>query len=251
MKNKRILIVEDQRLHQIKAQRFCETNGYEVVGTTDNAEEAFRLAQAVNPDVALVDIRLQGERSGIDFARSIRRERDGMGIIFLTSLMSDEVLQQAAEVKPEGFLVKPFDASSLKAAVELVFLSNRATVREEPFLADIPRTELQIMDHLFIKIGNMFKKVALADVVLIRTTREKYADLLLISGRLLSVRLSLSQMEELLPGYFWRVHRNHIVNSQKIEAIDTGWKSLELEGETVAIGRSYRQAVSERFPHIS
>ncbi|HAD95875.1 MAG TPA: hypothetical protein DCG19_00640 [Cryomorphaceae bacterium] len=248
IKKTRVLILEDQKLHLAKALKFCKDNGYETVGHTNNAEEAFRLVFALKPDVALVDIRLKGERSGIDFATSIRKEKD-LAIIFVTSLISDEVLRQASEVQPEAYLVKPYDAASLKAAVELaVYQGENSKKTGIPAMAEAEQTH---PDHLFVKIGKMFKKLAYKDVNLIKTTRDKYIDIHLSSGRTVSVRKSLNQMEELLPAYFWRVHRNHIVNSRKIEGVDTGWNHVQVGDEEVSIGRSYRKDISEKFPHIS
>ena len=244
----RVLILEDQKLHLAKALKFCRDNGYEAVGHTNNAEEAFRLVFALKPDVALVDIRLKGERSGIDFARSIRQEKD-LAIIFVTSLMNDEILQQASEVQPEAYLVKPYDAASLKAAVELAVYQGGSI--KKPDTSQMAEPAQTHPDHLFVKIGKMFKKLAYEDISLIKTTRDKYIDIQLSSGRTVSVRRSLQQMEELLPDYFWRVHRNHMVNSKKIEGVDTGWNHLQVGDEEVSIGRSYRKEISEKFPHIS
>ena len=67
-----ILIVDDSRPFLDAAQHLLARDGFQVVGTASTVEEAVALAEAVRPQVALVDIHLAGE-SGFEVARRLAR----------------------------------------------------------------------------------------------------------------------------------------------------------------------------------
>lgn len=243
----KVLIVEDHKLHQLKLSHFCEDNSYEVVGLCSEANTAMRVAMEAKPQVALVDIHLTGSESGIDFARKIKQQQD-IEIIFITSLLNDEVIQKASAINPQAYLVKPFDAASVKAAVEMI---KHKVSLQVPEPMDVELDQKSGSEELFIKVGKMYRKLDLNDVNWIYSGQEKYIDICLNSGKELAVRKSLNQMEELLPKYFWRIHRSYIINSKKVEGIDSGRSFVQLVGKSVPIGRSYKEFVSQKVSYIS
>jgi len=110
-----ILVVDDDRLVLATLAHGLSQAGYDVIDA-DNGDDAILLAREHRPDLALLDIRMQG-RSGFDVAAYLR-EHSEMPFMFL-SAFSDE--QTAAQVKALGaiaYLVKPLDIGQILPVVE-------------------------------------------------------------------------------------------------------------------------------------
>jgi PAS domain S-box-containing protein len=112
----RILIVEDESVVAMDLAQDLDRLGYQIVGIADTASEAIRLAGEVRPELVLMDIHLHGGMDGIAAARTIR-DRWRIPIVFITAHSNDDTFAQAEEIKPSGYLTKPFHAHDLGAAV--------------------------------------------------------------------------------------------------------------------------------------
>jgi PAS domain S-box-containing protein len=111
-----ILIVEDESVVAMDLAQGLERLGYEIAGIVDTGSEAIRLAGEVQPALVLMDIRLRGEMDGIAAARAIR-DRWRIPVVFLTAHSSEATFARVKDVKPSGYLTKPFHAHDLGAAV--------------------------------------------------------------------------------------------------------------------------------------
>jgi CheY-like chemotaxis protein len=108
-----ILIVEDERLIALDLQRRLTQLGYRVVGNVASGPQAITAAYQLQPDLVLMDIRLQGEMDGIEAAFHIQTERP-TPIIYLTAYVDDSTIQRAQATSPWGFLRKPFHVRDLQ-----------------------------------------------------------------------------------------------------------------------------------------
>lgn len=124
----RILVVDDDRLVLATVAHGLAQAGYEVIDA-DNGDDAILLAREHRPQLALLDIRMEG-KSGFDVAATLR---DAYRIPFMfLSAFSDEAT--VAEVKRLGalaYLVKPLDVGQIVPGVEAAF----ARIKTEPALA--------------------------------------------------------------------------------------------------------------------
>ena len=118
MKSTSILIVEDEAVVALDLKMEVEALGYTVVGIADTAEQAIELARRHRPGLALMDIRLKGDRDGIDAATSLRDD-PGTPVVFLTSFSDADTVQRAARTAPYGYLTKPFQVRELRASLEV------------------------------------------------------------------------------------------------------------------------------------
>lgn len=125
MNHARILVVEDDRVVARDLRQQLGRLGYDVVGVTARGEEACALALSTSADLALMDIRLEGRMDGIDAAREIRLACD-IPVVFLTAYADDETLQRAGRTEPHGYLLKPFEDSQLRTAVEMALYRHAA-----------------------------------------------------------------------------------------------------------------------------
>jgi response regulator NasT len=89
--------------------------GFEVVGEARDGEEAVALAAEVEPDLAIMDVKMP-RLDGIDAARRIL-ERRPIPIVMLTAYGQDELVSRAVEAGVFGYLVKPFRETDLLPAI--------------------------------------------------------------------------------------------------------------------------------------
>jgi len=129
--DKKILIVEDDEVIQQLIEWRLKKLGYAVCGKATNAEEAFSHVLETEPDAILMDIHLEGGMDGIDAAAAIRK-MNKLPIIFLTAESSNEELQRAKQVSPDGFILKPFKDVDLRVALNLAL---DTTVEKTPTAA--------------------------------------------------------------------------------------------------------------------
>ncbi|CCH47305.1 hybrid sensor histidine kinase/response regulator [Pseudodesulfovibrio piezophilus] len=118
MGTEKILVVEDDAIARLDIQNALERTGYEVVGLASSGMEAISMADTLNPDLVLMDIRLEGSMDGVEAANEISRLFD-VPIIYLTVYADDETLHWAKVSGPYGYLLKPVDHKELKSAIEV------------------------------------------------------------------------------------------------------------------------------------
>lgn len=118
MMQEQILVVEDDSIARLDIQAALERAGYVVAGMAASGEEAIHQAGVLNPDLVLMDIRLEGPMDGVEAAREISQRYD-IPIIFLTVYADDETLHWAKISGPFGYLLKPVDHVELKSAIEV------------------------------------------------------------------------------------------------------------------------------------
>jgi two-component system, response regulator PdtaR len=111
----RILIAEDETIIRLDLRTLLEANGFEVCAEAKDGEEAVRLARTLEPDIAIMDVKMPG-LDGIEAARKILEERP-IPIVMLTAYGQEELVSRAVEAGVFGYLVKPFREQDLLPAI--------------------------------------------------------------------------------------------------------------------------------------
>jgi CheY-like chemotaxis protein len=112
-----VFIVEDDQLLASALSAQVETLGYRVAGTATTAEDAVRGVLQARPQVVIMDYQLTGWGTGLDAARSIRRNLE-VPIIFYTAHGNDCTLkQEVASMGNTRLLQKPAQEQTLMAAL--------------------------------------------------------------------------------------------------------------------------------------
>ncbi|MFV2064071.1 MAG: response regulator [Chloroflexota bacterium] len=132
----RILLADDHGLFRDGIASLVAAWGHEVVGMADTADSAIRLADAVEPDLVLMDIRMPG--GGIEAARTIRSRRTETAVVMLTVSEAKGDLYPAIKAGASGYLLKNLRGDELRAMIE-------AVERGEAALS--PATARQILDE--------------------------------------------------------------------------------------------------------
>ena len=111
-----ILIVEDELLIALEAERVLGEAGYCVVDAVPSAEAALRAVERFRPDLVLMDVRLAGEPDGVEAAVEIWR-RFGVRSLFATGNPSTALSLRASPANAGGVLEKPYRECDLLQAV--------------------------------------------------------------------------------------------------------------------------------------
>ena len=112
----KILVVEDEMMLATLVQDELDLAGYEVLGPVATQAEAVEAALDGNPDLIVMDIRLQ-TGDGIDAAIEIRK-RTGIRVVFASAYSDQLTLTRAQLAKPAGWVAKPYTPLELLAAIE-------------------------------------------------------------------------------------------------------------------------------------
>ncbi|HXG82104.1 MAG TPA: response regulator [Sphingomicrobium sp.] len=110
---KTILIVEDEPLTAFDNEVMLADAGYEVAATVDEYDDAIRVLDRQRVDLILSDVRLRGDRTGIELAKEAKKR--GIPLLFVTGYPPDNASELAI-----GCLLKPYNDRKLKAALEAV-----------------------------------------------------------------------------------------------------------------------------------
>src|SRR5436190_10571720 len=227
----RAVLVDDEQLARDELGYLLgRVGGVAVIGQAGNGVDALSTIARLQPDVVFLDVQMPG-LTGFEVARRMANKRTASHIIFVTAY--DQHAIEAFEVNAVDYLLKPVDPSRLEMAVDR---ARRRISSERPAdperNADAPSIDAQLekivqlvaerqsrRERLAIKVGERFLLVhaeeiiyaSLADDGLTVVTNQQ-------SGT--SNYRTLDELQERLdPSVFWRVHRSHLVNINKIKEI--------------------------------
>jgi PAS domain S-box-containing protein len=113
-----ILVVEDERVVAKDLQRRLVEMGYDVPTTCATGDDAVRAASDCCPDLVLVDIRIKGQRDGIEVAEVLRGRFD-VPAVYLTAYADESTVARAKATAPYGYLIKPVKPDELRTTVEI------------------------------------------------------------------------------------------------------------------------------------
>lgn len=240
MKNARILLLEDEVLVAADIKYMLEQSGFEVVGHVASGQEVSEMARTLKPDVALLDIEVQGPVNGIEAGRRIREEF-GTPIIYLTKL--DETYNMAKETAPHDFLPKPVDPERLKRSIELAVKSHQTNpgrdivveINGVVYIKDTEsKTRMNFDDILYFEADGSYCNI------------QSKVKRLMLSRSMGNVLDALHQIKG--GERFLQVNRSQAVNIHHVNKIQGNM--LLIEDKTFHIGPTYREKVLPMFPSI-
>ncbi|MEM6721415.1 MAG: LytTR family DNA-binding domain-containing protein [Bacteroidota bacterium] len=208
-------------------------------------EEGTKAFNTHLPDIAILDIFVDGEREGIRFAAHIQNTHP-IPILFLTNSKDKLSFTAAKKQHPYSYLLKPIDPHSLKFALELAFEKH---VNQVGHLSTKEEATLQLDNKLLIKKGNALIKVVVDDIFYIES-EDKYCYIHTQDARFL-VQKSLKSFAETLPNNFMSLHRKYVVNTNQIQSVLPSDYSLTLKNNAVLpVSQRHRKVLLELFTII-
>lgn len=222
----RVLIVEDEILIADTLERYLVSKDYEVVGKAISYNEAIALFDRLNPDLALLDIRINSPKTGIDVAKYILKSETNIPFIYLTSQVDPKSLNEAKETFPAGYLPKPVQKTSLYTTLEIILHNYSLDKKNEP-------------DSIILKENDKNFNVLLKDILFVNADHV-YLGVYIKGGKKITIRNTLKWMLEQLPrDNFIHVHRSYVVNIDHVNK----WSSnfLNVDEFEVPISRGKRK----------
>ena len=160
----KILVVEDEAVILLQLEDILNTIGYTVAGLAASGEDAVEKARRLKPDLVLMDIVMPGSMDGIEAAKIINEELD-IPVVFVTSYADDTIIEKAKNVKPYGYIVKPFNELVIKATIEVALFRKTSELRKpdvkksagrvpeaESEYLDLPETKTVLLKDIFSDI---------------------------------------------------------------------------------------------------
>ncbi len=242
----RVLVVEDEKIHLEDILITLEELEHECVGSTDDPMEALELAELHRPDVVIQDINLNGKISGIQLAKKMIQLYQ-LPVIFATSYLDANIMNDALDVKPVTYLTKPIQAGDLQAAL---VMAQRFKVENESAINTAELTEV-VDDFIFIKVGVKLQKVNFNDVLLVQTDAKNYCTIITSDDKKYAVRNSIQNLASIFPANnFLQVHRAYMVNMQFVDSYNEAEQCIAVKKYDVPVGRTFKENIQQRFKVI-
>jgi two-component system LytT family response regulator len=243
----RALIVDDEPLARRRVAQFlAEIPGVEVVGEASDGVEAVHAVETLRPDLVFLDVQMP-EMDGFEVVAALGERMPA--VVFATAF--DEFALRAFHANAIDYLLKPFNAERLRAAVERARErigrgQQAALTREMRSLLETLQAERRYPERLVVRVGPKIVFVRVADVDWISTDANYVR--LHVGGRSYVLRETLSTLaERLSPERFLRIHRSTMVNVNRIKEIHPMFKGtyqIRLEdGTELSSTLTYRDGI--------
>ncbi len=122
----RILLAEDNELVALTMEEYLTDLGFQVVGVARTGTQALELARQLEPDVAILDVKLP-ELEGTEVAARLYAERP-IPIVMVTAFTDRDTIRKAERAGALGYLVKPVTMEALTPAIDIA-LARFAEIR--------------------------------------------------------------------------------------------------------------------------
>ncbi|MAD97396.1 MAG: hypothetical protein CMB99_08745 [Flavobacteriaceae bacterium] len=219
MKPYRVYILEDEFITQEVIKQTLESLDCVVCGMNSNAEKALTEIQSLKPDLAFLDIRVDGEKTGIWLGNQLE-----IPIVYLTAFTDEKNIKDAVRTNPISYVNKPFKEKDLMIALELA------------------KSKLQEEKELLVKDKNVTVKVKVNDILFAKK-EDHYLVLHTEDGNKL-IRSTVQEFLENVNGDFIQVHRSFIVNKNFVSGVSN--KMVKVLDHEIPISQSFlKSAKSE------
>lgn len=244
MEHFKIQIVEDELLVAKDLAERLKQSGYEVVHISDNIEEAIAAFKKHMPDLVLLDITINGAKTGIDIAHAIT-DIQPTPFIYITAHADALTVNKAKNTFPAAYVIKPFTTNSLLVSIELALHNFAYQHMETVEHVEAENNNIYLkQNHVYIKDGYRFIKLLLNDILYL-TADDNYVKIV-TEKRSLLIRNTLTKTTDILQrNYFVRVHRSYCINTNHIDSFTEN--EVVVKGDNIPIGRNYKDELMNIF----
>lgn len=225
----RILVVEDEYITQKTICNYLTEIGYEVIGTSMDANSAIEILNTKEVDFAIFDINIKGDKNGIWLGNYIS-ENFNIPHLYLTAYSDTETIKKALQTKPLGYLVKPFQKHDLFTSIEIAILNfNKKQSPKEK--------------HLIVKHNEVYIKIDFDSILFIES--DKNYLILNCENETYRYRSTITDFENLMPNYFIKTHKGFIVNCQKVKEFSNSL--ILINDYKIPISKSFKDLVFNKL----
>ena len=133
---KSVLIVEDDEDIAETLSEALQQLDYDVAAAVTNGADSIAIVQNKAPDIVLMDIEIMGDMDGVQTTEEIL-SRCEVPVVYLTGMTDDETLEKVKKTNPYGSIVKPFEITELKVAIELALYKYEVESGREKLISEL------------------------------------------------------------------------------------------------------------------
>ena len=219
-------IIEDDILWRTKLEMIAAKIGLAVIGKAETIHKSREFLSAHTPDVIISDIMLGDD---VIFDLFADGKFTDIPVLFVTQSVNPENYHQARHLKYSHFIVKPFAALSLQAAIDIL-MKPFADKPAEPVKAIAVRGKHN--EKISVPVSEIVHVQQDRNYCFIKTAHQKFA-----------LKTSLSNMQIELGEDFMQVNRACIINKYFIVQMSADNVHLKVGSEMIIIGRTFRDTV--------
>ena len=258
------IVVDDEQLARDELGYLLgQVGGVEIVAQAGNGVEALETIDRLQPDLVFLDVQMPG-LTGFEVARRLLDSGPASHIIFVTAY--DQHAIEAFEVNAVDYLLKPVDPPRLELAVQRArrriqferpverasdLNGSRTTDDQLEKIIQLVAERQSKRERLAIKVGERFLLVQAEEIIFASLADES---IMVVTGQHAGTSnyRTLDELQARLdPSVFWRVHRSHLVNINKIKEI-VPWFSRNYilrmkdgKGSEIPVSRSQTRRLRE------
>ena len=213
------VVADDEQLARDElCFQLARIEGVEIVSQASDGIQAFDDISRLNPDVAFLDVQMPG-LTGFEVARRLLENGTDLAVVFVTAF--DHRAIEAFEVNAVDYVLKPVEPTRLEQAVGRV----RKRRGEQPLGDQLERLvrmmagQKERRNQVAIKVADRIVLVQADDIIYASLAEDSIN---IVAGQVsgTSNYRTLDELQARLdPDVFWRVHRSHLVNINKIKEI--------------------------------
>ncbi len=156
-REKKVLIVDDEALIRFGLEKFVKQEGYGVI-SAGSGKKALELIEDHDPDIALLDLKLQDSIDGLELLGIIRKTRPKMVSIMISGQTEIHAAVEAMKLGARDYLEKPIDFDKLKSVLEAISEELDNSSEPEPETDDI---DLVFASEKMRKVVAIMRRLAL------------------------------------------------------------------------------------------
>lgn len=226
--NEKLLIVEDEILIAEDIKETLTSLGFNSILMAHDKDEAFRLIEIEQPNIVLLDVRLENERDGIIIGETLSMRKD-IQFIYVTAHSDVSMVKEIIRTNPAGYITKPVKKSDLFASITLA-LSKLESPEESDKVVSIKDG----YETVLVQINDIIYIEAEGNYLTLFCNNKKYV-----------IRQSMEQfINESNSALIFRVHRSFAINIRKV--VRYSKKEITMSnGETLPISRNIKDDFHE------
>ncbi len=230
----KILVVEDQVFTSESIKETLQSAGHQVVEVARTYNEALVAAVKFKPEVIIMDIELEGPaKDGILAAADIRNVFQAP-VVFLTGKEDSETFRRAAEVSPEGYLLKPFKPRDLIYHVDLAwnrFCNNSTAVESIYVWDDGSHIRIRKNEVIFMEAKRVWTTICIAN-----------------QPKPLLVTMNLGHISRHFPeAHFYRLSKSLMINLNYLQKVKDNKLFFEGTGDVLKVSENKKAELKKQL----
>jgi two-component system LytT family response regulator/two-component system response regulator LytT len=218
MSNLTAVVADDE---QLARDELCfllgRIEGVEVVSQAADGVQALDDISRLAPDVAFLDVQMPG-LTGFEVARQLLENGTDLAVVFVTAF--DHRAVEAFEVNAVDYVLKPVEPVRLEQAVQRVRRRQGQPIGDQlERLVRMMAGQKDRRNQVAVKAGERIALVQADEIIYASLAEDSIS---IVTGQVsgTSNYRTLDELQARLdPEVFWRVHRSHLVNINKIKEI--------------------------------